>query len=435
MGFFSKLFGKQSEDSKPVKIFEFNYFYAFEYVPTIIKNFNNGLSTIEALFDVPKIIGSHPDYSSFARNIQFGIAASKKYSNLKLFAISIPHSQAISQVEAGIVIVDEQMKFANFFTMEISFNDEYAIVSPFADGDRENYGFIKTPSEFADLAVQIFVNNLADVSPTANNPSANTRKANNDDDRIDNIQILLEAGLEWFQQEFFPLSEKAKFECILLVGSTLIRCISEDDIVKAICRKPEWNEFLDYSSIKLRLLDYQQAYDFRVASIESPFRMRLVDFAKKFGKMKIANMKPPMGNEYKLAVFIDADDNKTFAYTSSLSEKEVEPSFISLHKNDYGIRQMVNTEYELFSYSKEEAENLSFFALISNYLLVKPLEDIDWFNSNDGVGTLACAGYNVDVVLDKAMSAFMSMRNNVYMLGKELCILPEAIPTMFDVLP
>lgn len=68
-------------------------------------------------------------------------------------------------------------------------------------------------------------------------------------------------------------------------------------------------------------------------------------------------------------------------------------------------------------------------------MLLKPLEDIEDFNSNDRVNTLGSAGYNIDIILDKAIAAFRSARDKVYALGKELKLIPDAVPTKYDDLP
>lgn len=430
MGFFNKLFSKSKPEPSPRDILEFNYFYAFEYIPSIIQKYNHRQCPIEKIFDVPDIIASHPNYSPFAKRIEYGLADSKKYPNIKLFAISIPNNGGISQANSAIIVLNEEKKFAQYFTMEISFDNQFAIVSPTLES-RNNYGFVSSPEEFTERALQIALG-----SDRSNNQT-NTKKAssNLNSNRIDNIEMLLEAGVEWFQNDFLPLTGKAKLECALLLGSTLIRCISSDDIAKAINSNPEWANILDNSSIKLRLTDYQHAYDHRVATLDSPFRMRLLDFAAKFGKMKIATFNDKSGNPFKAAAFIDGEGKITIAYMHTLTEEEKVPAYISLHRKDYGIRQTAHYNYELFSYSKEEAENLSFFVLIANYLLLKPLEDIEYFNSNDKVSALGSAGYNIDIILDKAITAFRASRDKIYALGKELKLLPEAIPTKYENLP
>lgn len=89
MSILSKLFGSTSEsDSKPIGILEFNYFYAFEYIPNIIQKYNQGQCAITKVFDIPQIIKDHPGYALYAKKVEYGIADSKKYPHIKLFAIS-----------------------------------------------------------------------------------------------------------------------------------------------------------------------------------------------------------------------------------------------------------------------------------------------------------------------------------------------------------
>lgn len=193
--------------------------------------YNQGLCRIEKLFDVPSIIKEHPSFSTYARKIEFGIANHNKNSDFKLFAISVPNNGGISQAICGVVILKESTNFAQYFTMESSFGGEYAVVSP-SESSRANFGFVKTPQEFTERVLQIALEKGKQGDQLF--VSASKPKQQNKVDRIDSIEILLESGVEWFQNDFFPLTEKAKLECALLVGSTLIRCISESDIIAAI---------------------------------------------------------------------------------------------------------------------------------------------------------------------------------------------------------
>lgn len=151
--------------------------------------------------------------------------------------------------------------------------------------------------------------------------------------------------------------------------------------------------------------------------------------------MKIAPMKHKDGSEYKVAAFVDASDKITIVKTDSLTAQEVEPKYISEHRNDYGVRMTPTNIYELFCYSKEEAENLSFFVLIANFLLLTPLQNAANFGENDKVNLLMKSGYDVNVLLDKAVSTFKSTQHKVWTLGHELGLLPAEMRTIYDDLP
>lgn len=151
--------------------------------------------------------------------------------------------------------------------------------------------------------------------------------------------------------------------------------------------------------------------------------------------MKISTIQRKDGSDYKIALFIDAKDKITTVKTDSLNQQEVEPKYISEHRNDYGVRLTPNSVYELFIYSKEEAANLTFFALIANFLLLTPLQNTAIFGENDKVNSLWKAGYDVNVLLDKAMSAFKSTQHKVWILGHELGLLPESMRNIYDDLP
>ncbi len=430
MSILSKLFGSTSEsDTKPIGILEFNYFYAFEYIPNIIQKYNQGQCAITKVFDIPQIIEDHPGYALYAKKVEYGIADSKKYPHIKLFAISIPNNGGLSQAYSAIIVVNEKKKHAHYFTMEISFDNEFALVSPTV-GNRANFGFVSSPQEFTERALEIA---LGDNASTTS--SANKKSTSNTSDRIDSIEMLLEAGIEWFQQDFFPLSDVGKAECALLIASMFRGYIKDDDIANAIYSNPDWSNTIDASFISSRISNYIHEYDKRVATLDSPERFRLIDFAQKFGRMKISTIQRKDGSDYKIALFIDAKDKITTVKTDSLNQQEVEPKYISEHRNDYGVRLTPNSVYELFIYSKEEAANLTFFALIANFLLLTPLQNTAIFGENDKVNSLWKAGYDVNVLLDKAMSAFKSTQHKVWILGHELGLLPESMRNIYDDLP
>lgn len=67
MSFFSNLFHKNDLTSQ--QLIEFNFFYAFEFIPRVVKMYNNGQCGVEKLFDVPSIIKEHPNFSAYAEKL------------------------------------------------------------------------------------------------------------------------------------------------------------------------------------------------------------------------------------------------------------------------------------------------------------------------------------------------------------------------------
>ena len=67
--------------------------------------------------------------------------------------------------------------------------------------------------------------------------------------------------------------------------------------------------------------------------------------------------------------------------------------------------------------------------------MLTPLQNTAIFGENDKVNSLWKAGYDVNVLLDKAMSAFKSTQHKVWILGHELGLLPESMRNIYDDLP
>ena len=142
-------------------IVKFNYFYAFKYIPAVLDKYNLKQSTISSIFDVPTILGQHPEFSDIAKKIEYGILESKKDRNIKALAIAIPNTQAISEVEIAYVVFDERTKRAVYYTLEKSI-DGYAIASPTSDGNHHLIDFVDSHQQFIEKILPIAMDELTD---------------------------------------------------------------------------------------------------------------------------------------------------------------------------------------------------------------------------------------------------------------------------------
>lgn len=144
---------------------KFNYFYAFKYIPEIIDKYNLKQSTISSIFDIPTILGQHPEFSYIAKNIEYGISESKKDKNIKVLAIAIPNTQTISEVEIAYVVFAERINKAVYYTLEKSIGG-YAIARPTSDGNHNLIDFVDSPQQFVEKILPIAMNELTDKPAT-----------------------------------------------------------------------------------------------------------------------------------------------------------------------------------------------------------------------------------------------------------------------------
>lgn len=141
-------------------IVKFNYFYAFKYIPEVLDRYNRKQSTISSIFDIPTIIGQHPEFSDVARKIEYGISESKKDKDIKALAIAIPNTHAISEVEIAYIVFDERTNKAVYYTLEKSIGG-YAIASPTSEGEHHLIDFVDSPQQFVKKILPIAMDELA----------------------------------------------------------------------------------------------------------------------------------------------------------------------------------------------------------------------------------------------------------------------------------
>lgn len=145
------------------RIVKFNYFYAFKYIPEILDMYNQRLSSITPVFDIPTIVGRYPEFSDVAKKLEYGISESKKDNNIKALAIAIPNTQAISEVELAYIVYNDRINSAVYYTLEKSI-DGYAIASPSSDGKHFLVDFVDSPQQFVEKILSIAINELTEKS-------------------------------------------------------------------------------------------------------------------------------------------------------------------------------------------------------------------------------------------------------------------------------
>lgn len=95
-------------------ITRFNYSLSFQYFPNIIEGYNNGLNSLEVLFDKSK----YPETTNgIASKVEITCNSSQKFG-IDTFLITIPSTKAGTEVDAILIFHSTQLRNAVMYTLE-----------------------------------------------------------------------------------------------------------------------------------------------------------------------------------------------------------------------------------------------------------------------------------------------------------------------------
>lgn len=101
-------------------ITKFNYLFSFQYVPSIIEGYNNGLNSIEIIFDKSK----YPFMTEkISDKVEITCSSSTKFG-IDTLLISLPSTEAITEVSAILIYHSASLRHALLYTLEYSIDEE-----------------------------------------------------------------------------------------------------------------------------------------------------------------------------------------------------------------------------------------------------------------------------------------------------------------------
>lgn len=97
-------------------ITKFNYLYSFQYIPKIIEDYNNGLCSIEVIFDKSKYPNT---IKKISNKVEITCNSSKKFG-IDTLLISLPSTKAFTEVAAILIYHSVSLHHAIMYTLEYS---------------------------------------------------------------------------------------------------------------------------------------------------------------------------------------------------------------------------------------------------------------------------------------------------------------------------
>lgn len=273
-------------------VVQFNYFYAFRYIPQELELYNANKVSISSVIDIPSIIKRVPKCVKVASKIEYMFANHNTYPFIKTLTILIPNTKSISEVELALIIYNEKTNKALYYTLEISLDNNYAICVPKSNGEHCLLTLVKTPQEFTSF-----------VSEQALPQLLQEDSANED----------------------------------VVCENSIVSC-NDGKVTVTLC-----------SDNKEKGSPSQENTRKSTTGVNFGVKQTwpLLEFARLHGKMKVAPfVDSETGKTFKICAFIDSENNVTLvAFSSKLGE--LTPKEISAQKHELQVVQLESGNYKL----------------------------------------------------------------------------------------
>lgn len=384
----SNIFKKNDTSPNPNNpITKFNYLFSFQYVPKIIEDYNNGLCSIEVIFDKSKYPNTIKNISD---KVEITCNSSKKFG-IDTLLISLPSTKAFTEVAAILIYHSVSLHHAIMYTLEYSIDEKNAecFVICQVKGEkhfntginaREGKDFLTQTSThaflyFAELEKKLSVmtlpeydNFMAKVKEIFgdNIPHNSYGISLTDESILRSISSSLDTGIENMLKNTdlsLRLMIQNKNEAIFcLTGATSLFI---DSVFTAYALYLyHFNRRISFDTILRRVNYYAKMF----SSFYFKRTETLVDFAKKHGRMKVAPfVNKQTGEAFKSCAFIDSNDIVTLCAFGSIdfsSEDSQTPIYIAKNKDHLVVAQTTYGTYKLLDNNRLKEERICCFSVM-----------------------------------------------------------------------
>lgn len=371
-------------------ITKFNYLFSFQYVPSIIEGYNNGLNSIEIIFDKSK----YPFMTEkISDKVEITCSSSTKFG-IDTLLITLPSTEAITEVSAILIYHSASLRHALLYTLEYSIDEENSecfVICQVKGEKHINTGiyvkdgndfFLQTSTNaflyFAELEkkqsentlpeLDIFISKVKETFGD-NIPKDTYGTLYTDKSVLKSISSSLDAGIE----EMFNNIDMS------------LRLIVQNKNESIFCLAGATNLFVDpiFTAYALRLYHFNGEYAFKMilervkyyAKMFSNYYYKrtekLIDFAKTHGKMKIAPfINKQTGEHFKSCAFIDSNKNVTLCAFCSIdfsSDESQTPTYIVKNKDHLVVVRTPSETYKLLDNNRlKEERNWCLSVIIQN---------------------------------------------------------------------
>lgn len=402
-------------------ITRFNYSLSFQYFPNIIEGYNNGLNSLEVLFDKSK----YPETTNgIASKVEITCNSSQKFG-IDTFLITIPSTKAGTEVDAILIFHSTQLRNAVMYTLEYPVDPKYNgyFVICHVEGEKHfNTGInAKDGNEFFARTTTLAFTHFAELEKKRNEkvlPEFDIfiSKVNNkfgeeipkdiygtpftEESVLENIYSTIESGAEYMSENidiYFQFVVQNKDEMTFCLAGAIRHLIDPIFTAYAI--------FLHYfkgESSYETILGKVNQYANMFWSFYYKRTYPLMAFAKKHGKMKIVPFtNSETGEPFKTCAFVDNSNNIILCYFGSIdfsSEESQTADFIVKNKNHLAVVQTSNGTYRLVDNDRLEDLSLcSLSVMIHNifytdegfrYKAKQPIASVSDINDRNSDGSL-----------------------------------------------
>lgn len=368
-------------------ITKFNYLYSFQYIPKIIEDYNNGLCSIEVIFDKSKYPNT---IKKISNKVEITCNSSKKFG-IDTLLISLPSTKAFTEVAAILIYHSVSLHHAIMYTLEYSIDEENVecfVICQVKGEKHFNTGINAKNGEdfltqtsthaflyFAELEKKLsektlpeYDNFMAKVKDIYgdNIPHGAYGTPFTDESILKSIASSLDTGIENMLKNTdlsLRLMVQNKNEAIFcLTGAT---CLFIDSVFTAYALYLyHFNRRISFDMILTRVKYYAKMF----SSFYFKRTELLVDFAKRHGRMKIAPfVNKQTGEAFKSCAFVDSNDNVTLCAFGSVdfsSEDSQTPIYIAKNKNHLVVAQTKYGTYKLLDNNRLKEERICCFSVM-----------------------------------------------------------------------
>ena len=373
----------------------FNYYYAFKWIPEKVNLYKKRSDSILTVTDVATIIREHPEFSQVASKVEYALSQNDQNPSMKVVAISIPNSGAVSEVVIAYIVFVENTHDVWYFTMENTVEDGYAKAMPASTGDHKLIGFVKDAKEFVEKALEIVMAQSYGENKTLQNqrtnavedPVENSYKTKATDKSIDfnslsglteqrflgEVASVLKIAHVYIKDRLGQMPIINETTCYLIGASFLYPYIPNSFLLKSISYKfiPYFNDWTQ-RRILTQIEDLNEG--------RPSTSMSLLDFAKAKGNMRIETGVRIDGEFGKYASFQKFDDELSrIEVLFDLPHNMVNAKSIEENRDKLRVKQVKEIYY--IYHKKSDEEYIKNYNLRIYYLLYGVYAERIDFNS------------------------------------------------------